>query len=378
MSETHVRVVCRFRPINKREELEAKKKNISKKNAKCVKLEHQINTIDVKLKSNSLSFVVDEILGPETTQDECFRVVAEPAVRDILRGYNGTIFAYGQTGSGKTHSMYGPEGRFNAQQSGIVPRAISMLFQSLDDNDNIIEFTLKVAFIEIYLERMHDLLNVDGSKNKSAKGKKGKKGKKIHKSAKEKQKEKDANKLRIRTLPNGSTIIQNLYEEECDSLMDVLGLIQKASQHRTTSSTTMNATSSRSHLVMMTHVQQKMQDGSTRLSKLNFADLAGSEKVKKTEATGTRLEEAKQINKSLTQLGIVIRALSEKKSFISYRDSVLTHILKGSLGGNTKTTLLCTTTPHIFNRDETISTLRFATRTKLISNVVYKNTVLSA
>merc|ERR1711933_588870 len=91
-----------------------------------------------------------------------------------------------------------------------------------------------------------------------------------------------------------------------------------------------------------------------------------------------RLEEAKMINKSLTQLGIVIRALSEKKSFISYRDSTLTHILKDSLGGNTKTTLLCTVSPHIFNRDETLSTLRFATRTKLISNVVYKNTVLSA
>eukprot|EP01084_Bolivina_argentea_P227691 384574_1 len=276
--------------------------------------------------------------------------------------------------------MYGPEGAFNAQQSGIVPRAISMLFQCLEDDDNIMEFTIKVSFIEIYLERMHDLLNIKGDKNTTKASKKGKKknAKKIHKSAKQKQAEKDANKLRIRTLPNGSTIIQNLYEEECESLMDVLGLIQKATNNRTTSSTTMNSTSSRSHLVMMTHVEQKMQDGSTRLSNLNFADLAGSEKVKKTEASGTRLEEAKQINKSLTQLGIVIRALSEKKSFISFRDSILTHILKDSLGGNTKTTLLCTCSPHIFNRDESISTLRFATRTKLISNVVYKNTVLSA
>ena len=310
MSETHVRVVCRFRPVDKREQLEAQKSTISKKDAKCVKLEHQINTIKVKLKSNSLQFVVDEILDAPTSQDECFQVVAEPTVRDILRGYNGTIFAYGQTGSGKTHSMYGPEGQFNAQQSGIVPRAISMLFQSLEDSDNIIEFTIKVSFIEIYLESMRDLLNIDGEKT-SKSTKKSKKGKKVHKSAKQKQMEKDANKLRIRTLPNGSTIIQNLYEEECDSLMDVLGLIQKASSNRTTSSTSMNHTSSRSHLVMMTHVQQKMQDGSTRLSKLNFADLAGSEKVKKTEAKGARLEEAKMINKSLTQLGIVIRALSE-------------------------------------------------------------------
>ena len=170
--------------------------------------------------------------------------------------------------------MYGPEGAFNAQQSGVVPRAISMLFQSLEDNDNIIEFTIKVAFIEIYLEQMRDLLNIDGSKNsKSTKSKKGKAKKKVHKSAKQKQMEKDANKLRIRTLPNGSTIIQNLYEEECDSLMDVLGLIQTASQNRTTSSTLMNHTSSRSHLVMITSLEQKMQDGSTRLSKLNFADL---------------------------------------------------------------------------------------------------------
>ena len=278
MAETHVRVVCRFRPIDKREELEAQKDKISKKDAKCVKLEHQINTIKVKLKSNpSLQFVVDEILGSQTNQEECFQVVAEPIINDILRGYNGTIFAYGQTGSGKTHSMYGPEGAFNAQQSGVVPRAISMLFQSLEDNDNIIEFTIKVAFIEIYLEQMRDLLNTDGSKTglskSTKKGKKGKAKKKVHKSAKQKQMEKDANKLRIRTLPNGSTIIQNLYEEECDSLMDVLGLIQTASQNRTTSSTLMNHTSSRSHLVMITSLEQKMQDGSTRLSKLNFADL---------------------------------------------------------------------------------------------------------
>jgi len=128
---------------------------------------------------------------------------------------------------------------------------------------------------------------------------------------------------------------------------------------------------------MMLNVEQKIQDGSTRLSQLNFADLAGSEKVKKTEATGTRLEEAKMINKSLSQLGIVIRALSEKKNFISFRDSILTHILKDSLGGNTKTTLLCTCSPHIYNRAETLSTLRFATRAKLVSNTVYKNTVLS-
>merc|ERR1712087_318630 len=191
-------------------------------------------------------------------------------------------------------------------------------------------------------------------------GKKSKKSKKkMHKSAKQKQAEKDANKLRVRTLPNGSTIIQNLYEEECESLIDVLSLIRTASQNRTTSATTMNHTSSRSHLVMMTNVTQKMQDGSTRLSRLNFADLAGSEKVKKTQASGKRLEEAKMINKSLTQLGIVIRSLSGKKSFISYRDSTLTHILKDSLGGNTKTTLLCTCSPRLFNRDETISTLRF-------------------
>jgi len=389
MSETHVRVVCRFRPIDKREALEGTKRSKSTKATKsdgtCVTLEHQINTIKVNIKNkkeNALQFVVDEILDQNSSQDETFQVVAEPTVRDILRGYNGTIFAYGQTGSGKTHSMYGPpEGAFNAQQSGIVPRAISMLFQSLEDHDSILQFTIKVSFVEIYLERLVDLLNVDGqstqSKSTSKKKKKGKTKKTPHKSGKQKQAEKDANKLRIRTLPNGSTIIQNLYEEECANLMDVLALIQKASQNRTTSATSMNQTSSRSHLLFMVGIEQKMQDGSTRLSKLNFADLAGSEKVKKTEASGTRLEEAKMINKSLSQLGIVIRALSEKKSFISYRDSALTHVLKDSLGGNTKTTLLCTCSPHMFNRDETISTLRFATRTKLITNTVFKNTVLS-
>merc|ERR1712154_378662 len=170
--------------------LEAKKLGISKKEAKCVKMEHQINTISVQLKKNKLDFVVDELLDTTTSQDETFHAVAEPTIRDILRGYSGTIFAYGQTGSGKTHSMYGPEGAFDAEQSGIVPRGISMLFQSLEDNDDIIEFTIKVSFIEIYLESMRDLLNMDGSKSTKSKKKKKKKKKKKPKKGKKKKKKK--------------------------------------------------------------------------------------------------------------------------------------------------------------------------------------------
>lgn len=151
-AQTHVKVICRFRPVNQREMLEAKSKNISKRKAVTCSIEKEINTVVVALRkiSEPLMFVMDEIIGMDADQEETFKVVAEPIITDILDGYNGTIFAYGQTGSGKTHSMYGPEGRFNATQSGIVPRAIGMLIESLDaDNSNIIEVCYH-AYIHTY------------------------------------------------------------------------------------------------------------------------------------------------------------------------------------------------------------------------------------
>lgn len=169
---------------------------------------------------------------------------------------------------------------------------------------------MKVSFLEIYLEKLRDLLSDSLSIEDSNRNKRSNK-KVVHKSRKAKQKEKESKKLRIRTLPNGSTMIQNLVSVEVDSLMEVLGLIQKTSMLRTTSATNMNAHSSRSHFLMLVEVQQKMANGSTKISKLNFADLAGSEKVKKTGASGIRMSEAQSINKSLSHLGSVIRALAE-------------------------------------------------------------------
>ena len=166
--------------------------------------------------------------------------------------------------------MYGPEGKYNAKEMGVVPRSISALLQSIEDNDSIESWTMKVSCLEIYLEQMRDLLVINKKKKKTSNNKSKKT--KSTKSKKDKIYHNNGD-LRIRTLPNGRTIIQNLYEEEVETLMEVLSLIQKASKNRTTSSHNMNATSSRSHLVMICHLEQKMQDGSTKISTLNFADL---------------------------------------------------------------------------------------------------------
>ena len=179
-------------------------------------------------------------------------------------------------GSGKTFTMFGDEENPNKPSTmGIVPRAVSYILQEIEDNPDVVEARCKVSFLEIYKEQLRDLLDPTKSK-----------------------------KLKIKLQPNGSTWVSNLTETHVLSLIDVLQLLEVANSYRTKAATSMNHTSSRSHMVMSLTIAQKMNDGTVKVGMISFADLAGSEKVRKTNATGNRLKEAQKINYSLTLLGL--------------------------------------------------------------------------
>ena len=228
--------------------------------------------------------------------------------------------------------------------AGIVPRACRFIFEHIARNPDHCEFKVTCSFLEIYKEVIKDLLNPKGVN------------------------------LKVRETPTRGVWVEGLSETEVSSHMEVLRLLHQGEEHRAVASTNMNSVSSRSHSLFILTVSQKTRDGATKTGKLNLADLAGSEKVGKTGASGETLEEAKKINQSLSALGNCIMALTKKnKAHVPYRDSKLTFILRESLGGNTKTTLLIACSPHSFNLEETVSTLRFGQRAKSIKNKVKIN-----
>ena len=266
---------------------------------------------------------------------------------DVMKGYNGTIFAYGQTGSGKTHTMMGPD--INEQsQKGVIPNAIDHIFECIAADTSGAEIQLGVSYMEVYREVIRDLL--DPSKVN----------------------------LQVRDSPLKGIYVEDLTYEFVTCKEDIVELLEMGQKSRATASTAMNSDSSRSHSVFVLTVHQKLPNGTTKAGKLNFIDLAGSEKIAKTGASGDTLEEAKKINQSLSALGMVIKSLADGKPHIPYRDSKLTRLLQDSLGGNTKTTLMVALSPADDNIDESISTLNFAKRAKTIKNVVKVNEQKSA
>eukprot|EP01084_Bolivina_argentea_P017043 31836_1 len=363
-----IRVVVRFRPINSREKTTASENNWSGKEICPIyvddkHLQEYDETSDSKrigkqVRLSSKSFAFDEILV-WVSQQTAFERIGLPVVTDALNGINGTIFAYGQTGSGKTFSMFGPEPltENNANLLGIIPRCCAQIFANLSTNEKIKGYRIDVSFFEIYIHnKIRDLLHPAKKGDPALKVRDGLKG----------------------------VFIENLKPETATNLQEILALIALANSHRTVSSTKMNATSSRSHSVMRVQIRIEMKDGSRCKSQINFGDLAGSEKVNKTGATGQTLKEAMAINQSLTLLGNVIAALAKigsgkkgKGSMVPFRDSALTHVLKDSLSGNCKTTLVTAASPHKFNLIETVSTFRFASRCKLVKTKAEKNVVLS-
>ncbi|XP_015261922.1 PREDICTED: kinesin-like protein KIF13B [Gekko japonicus] len=280
-------------------------------------------------------------------QDVVFKCLGENILQNAFEGYNACIFAYGQTGSGKSYTMMG-----TADQPGLIPRLCSTLFERAQKEENEEQsFKVEVSYMEIYNEKVRDLLDPKGSRQS----------------------------LKVREHNVYGPYVDGLSKLAVASYKDIESLMSEGNKSRTVAATNMNEESSRSHAVfkiILTHTLYDVKSGTSgeKVGKLSLVDLAGSERATKTGAAGDRLKEGSNINKSLTTLGLVISALADqaagknKNKFVPYRDSVLTWLLKDSLGGNSKTAMVATVSPAADNYDETLSTLRYADRAKNIVN----------
>jgi kinesin family protein 5 len=330
----NIRVVCRFRPLNEKE--------VKMGTAMCISFDPDDKTVQMNAVQESLGpmrFTFDHVFPPNSAQASVYEHAARPIVESVLEGFNGTVFAYGQTSSGKTHTMTGPS-IDDDELKGIIPRMVRTVFETIAGSPEHLEFTVKVSYAEIYMEKIRDLLNPEKSN------------------------------LKIHEDKGRGVYIADLTEEYVSEELEVYQLMKDGGTNREVGSTNMNEGSSRSHSIFaLTITQNNTVDYSAKTGKLYLVDLAGSEKVLKTGAEGKRLEEAKGINKSLTMLGLVIYSLTDGKStHVPYRDSKLTRVLQDSLGGNAKTSLIITCSPHPYNEAETLSTLRFGLRAKAIKN----------
>ena len=267
---------------------------------------------------------------------------------DIINGYNGTVFAYGQTGAGKSYTMMGSD-IDDVEAKGIIPRIVEQIFASILASPGNIEYTVRVSYMEIYMERIRDLLQPQNDN------------------------------LPVHEEKSRGVYVKGLLEIYVSSVQEVYEVMRRGGAARAVATTNMNQESSRSHSIFVLTVTQKnVETGSAKSGQLFLVDLAGSEKVGKTGASGQTLEEAKKINKSLSALGMVINSLTDGKStHIPYRDSKLTRILQESLGGNSRTTLIINCSPSSYNAEETLSTLRFGVRAKAIKNKAKVNAELS-
>ena len=327
-----VKVAVRVRPMNKHE----KEQN----STLCVEVDPSNCTVSVTSSKSIKTFPFDYVYGMDSTQREVYDQVAFPIVDSIFQGYNGTVFAYGQTGCGKTFTMMGIVDDPNLK--GIVPNAFSHIFGYIKTEGESKRFLVRCSFVEIYNEEVRDLLG-DNSK-----------------------------KLDIRENPKKGTFIKDLNYVTIKDTDDTEKCLNKGNKNRHVGHTSMNDQSSRSHSLFTVYleIEEKGEDGNGRIKsgKLNLVDLAGSERVGKTNATGQTFDEGKKINLSLTALGNVIDALSSNRKHIPYKDSKLTRLLADSLGGNTKTVMFANVSPASYNYDETLGTLRYASRAKLIKN----------
>ena len=284
----------------------------------------------------------------DSRQSDVFDFSIKPTVDDILNGYNGTVFAYGQTGAGKSYTMMGSD-IDDDDARGIIPRIVEQIFASILASPGNIEYTVKVSYMEIYMERIRDLLAPQNDN------------------------------LPVHEEKARGVYVKGLLEIYVSSVQEVFEVMRRGGSARATAATNMNQESSRSHSIFVVTITQKnVETGSAKSGQLFLVDLAGSEKVGKTGASGQTLEEAKKINKSLSALGMVINSLTDGKStHIPYRDSKLTRILQESLGGNSRTTLIINCSPSSYNDAETLSTLRFGVRAKAIKNKAKINAELS-
>ncbi|XP_064331971.1 kinesin-like protein KIF16B isoform X9 [Camelus dromedarius] len=361
-----VKVAVRVRPMNRREkDLEAKfiiQMEKSKTTITNLKIPEG-GTGDsgrerTKTFTYDFSFYSADTKSPDyVSQEMVFKTLGTDVVKSAFEGYNACVFAYGQTGSGKSYTMMGDSG-----DSGLIPRICEGLFSRINETTRWDEasFRTEVSYLEIYNERVRDLLRRKSSKTFN---------------------------LRVREHPKEGPYVEDLSKHLVQNYGDVEELMDAGNINRTTAATGMNDVSSRSHAIFTIKFTQAKFDSEMpceTVSKIHLVDLAGSERADATGATGVRLKEGGNINKSLVTLGNVISALADlsqdasnpfvkkKQVFVPYRDSVLTWLLKDSLGGNSKTIMIATISPADVHYGETLSTLRYANRAK---NIINKPTV---
>ncbi|KZS16304.1 Kinesin-like protein [Daphnia magna] len=354
MSNDKVQVAVRVRPFNRRE---------IDLNTKCVvemldsqTVLHHPSTLDKPPESRkdpkSFTFdhcflSLDEEDSRYSSQEKVFEALGQDLLENAFQGYNACIFAYGQTGSGKSYTMMGTQ-----NNPGIIPRLCNALFdriKRLKEEEPSLMCKVEVSYMEIYNEKVHDLLDPGAHKQS----------------------------LKVREHSVLGPYVDGLAQLAVTSYQDIEVLMGEGNKSRTVAATNMNSESSRSHAVFNVILTQIFTDPFSdvtgeKVSKMSLVDLAGSERVSKTGAVGDRLKEGSNINKSLTTLGLVISKLADqatlknKDKFVPYRDSVLTWLLKDNLGGNSKTVMVATISPASDNYEETLSTLRYADRAKRI------------
>ena len=345
----NIRVICRIRPENEREKNSLYKSCIDVLSEKTVKINPVTNPNNNTAisKEEPHEFTFDHIFPNTTIQQDVFDYAAKPLINGLFEGINCTLFCYGQTSSGKTFTMEGI--RNDNVLRGIIPRSMEFIFDKINSISNNIEFSVKCSYYQIYNEKIQDLLDTRKTD------------------------------LQIREDKNKGIWVDNCTEIYVSNSKEMTEVFDCGANNRTVAATEMNKGSSRSHsLFVVTIFQKNTVTDSTKSAKVFFVDLAGSEKMSKTGITGgVGLKEAQNINKSLMTLGMVINALTENAQHVPYRDSKLTRVLQESIGGNSQTTLIITVTSNGSNQSESLSTLRFGQRAKLIKNKVVANTVKS-
>ncbi|KAK9685145.1 kinesin-like nuclear fusion protein [Basidiobolus ranarum] len=331
----NIRVFCRVRPLLGAELSDSMSHIYFAEDQKSIELNQSQTSADgSKTTSKTFPFQFDKVFQPSITQTEVFGEISQ-LVQSALDGYPVCIFAYGQTGSGKTFTMEGPD-HPNADNMGMIPRAVLQIYQTATAlEEKGWKYAMEGQFVEIYNETIHDLLGT------------GEIGKKHD----------------IRHLANGKTIVTDVTTLMLDGPNKVSELMKKAGQNRAVASTQCNDRSSRSHSVFTLRLTgSNVLTGEISEGILNLIDLAGSERLSSSKATGDRLRETQAINKSLSSLGDVIYALANKENHIPYRNSKLTYLLQNSLGGNSKTLMFVNISPLPSNFGETLCSLRFATK----------------
>ena len=329
-----IRVFCRIRPMSEQEY-----------QRNCVNITTIIDDFSFNVEANPgklKKYSFDAIFGPATSQEEVFEDTRR-LIQSAVDGFNVCIFAYGQTGSGKTYTIQGYPGK-----PGIIPRGIDELFSIVAGLSSNYSCAVNCYMVELHMLHLIDLLRPKSKEAPPA--------------------------LTIKTDYKGMVYIPEVYMVACESAAHMKSIFEEGIKNRHTSKTKMNETSSRSHLIFCILVEvSNLESGDKTAGKICFVDLAGSERLGRSEATPENLKESTAINKSLLALGDVISALTNKVSHIPYRNNKLTMLMSDSIGGTAKTLMFVNISPASINREETLMSLFYGDKVKLISNEPMKN-----